>query len=240
MANTYKTTGIVLRCIKYSETSVIVDIYTLLKGLRTYIVSGLGSKKDRSKASCFQHLNILEIVAYDKPANKLARIKEQKIVQHYKTLPYDVRKSSVGLFSLEVCREAIKESEPNAELYHFLEQYFVMLDNTTERLSNTAVKFLLELANYIGIRPEHNYSDTNPYLDMLAGTYVADVSKYTLTHEISEKLYKLMISDWIGYSAIVLSKRQQGELLDHMVTYYKLQLDQVKELKSLQVLRDIF
>jgi len=240
VATTYKTTGIVLRCIKYSETSVIVDLYTLAKGLRSYIVSGLGSKKDRSKSSCYQHLNILEIVAYDKAADKLARIKEQKIVQHYKSLPYDVRKSSVGLFSLEVCREAIRESEPNQELYHFLEQYFIMLDETTERLSNTAIKFLLELAHYIGIRPEHNYSATHPYLDMLAGTYVADANKYTLTQEISEILYQLMIIDWPKHSSILLTKRQQTELLDHTVMYYKLQLDQLKELKSLQVLREIF
>jgi len=240
MAATYETKGIVLRCIKYSESSVIVDIYTLTKGLRSYIVSGLSSRKDRSKASCYQHLNIIQIVAYEKPAGKLARIKEQRIVQHYSTLPYDVRKSGIGLFSLEICKESIKEREPNEALYHFLEQYFVMLDNKKASLGLLPIKFLLELSTYIGIRPNENHGVKKPYLDMLAGECVEAMNKYTLPKTITTQLYLLMNTAWDDLDDIRYSKDDRVTLLDDVVMYYKLHLDQLKELKTLKVLREIF
>jgi len=114
MAATYETKGIVLRCIKYSESSVIVDIYTLTKGLRR---------------------------------------------------------------------------EPNEALYHFLEQYFVMLDNKKASLGLLPIKFLLELSTYIGIRPNENHGVKKPYLDMLAGECVEAMNKYTLPKTITTQLH---------------------------------------------------
>jgi DNA repair protein RecO (recombination protein O) len=42
-----KTRGIVLRAIKYSETSVIADIFTEQFGLRSYIISGVRTSKSK-------------------------------------------------------------------------------------------------------------------------------------------------------------------------------------------------
>ena len=44
-----KTRGIVFRAIHYSETSLIVDIYTEERGLQKYIISGVHSPKARVK-----------------------------------------------------------------------------------------------------------------------------------------------------------------------------------------------
>ena len=45
-----KTRGIILRTVKYSETSVIADIFTEGAGLRSYIISGMRAR-DRSHAA---------------------------------------------------------------------------------------------------------------------------------------------------------------------------------------------
>jgi len=60
---THKTKGIVLRTIKYGETSVITAVYTELFGLQSYIVKGVrqATKKAEAKSSYFQAAAILEM-----------------------------------------------------------------------------------------------------------------------------------------------------------------------------------
>ena len=70
-----KTRGIVLRTVKYSETSVIVDIFTEHFGLRSYIISGVRTSKSKVAAGLLQVMSLVEIVAYEK-AEKLNRLTE--------------------------------------------------------------------------------------------------------------------------------------------------------------------
>ena len=62
---THKTKGIVLRTIKYGETSVVVTIFTELFGIQTYMVNGVRTtEKSSAKANYFQPGAILDLVVY--------------------------------------------------------------------------------------------------------------------------------------------------------------------------------
>ena len=80
MSTTYKTKGIVLRTIKYGETSVITSVYTKLFGLQAYIVKGVrqSTKKTQSKQIYFQPGAILEMEVYHNELKNLQFIKEYK------------------------------------------------------------------------------------------------------------------------------------------------------------------
>ena len=71
-----KTRGIILRTLKYGETSLIMDIYTENYGLNSYIVGGVRNKKSTTKSGSLQIMSLVEIVAYHKSAKSLYRIKE--------------------------------------------------------------------------------------------------------------------------------------------------------------------
>ncbi|MBL7720826.1 MAG: recombination protein O N-terminal domain-containing protein, partial [Chitinophagaceae bacterium] len=62
----HKTKGIVLRTVKYGETSVIVTLFTELFGIQSYLVNGVraSSKKGTGKANMFQPAAILDLVVY--------------------------------------------------------------------------------------------------------------------------------------------------------------------------------
>ena len=52
---THKTKGIVLRTVKYGETSLVVTMFTELFGVQTYMVNNVRtSKQASSKANHFQ------------------------------------------------------------------------------------------------------------------------------------------------------------------------------------------
>lgn len=235
MSGTFKSLGIVFKTMKYSESSVIVDIYTKEKGLRSFIVSGLNSKKNKSKATVFQHLNIIELVGYDKSDGTLARIKEQKLHHHFTQLPYDIKKSSVGLFMLELSRNTIQEAETNEALYHFVEHTLIDLDQTTSPIGSIPLKFTIDLTKYIGITPRNNWSETTTYFDLLDGAFVSESSKHTLTEEMSGHFHSTLNGD---YSK--LDRVTRNEILDAMLKYYAIHIEQFKPLNTLKVFRDLF
>ena len=61
-----KNKGIVLRSVKYGETSLVVTIFTELAGLQSYLVNGVRqtSSKGATKAALFQPSAILDLVTY--------------------------------------------------------------------------------------------------------------------------------------------------------------------------------
>ena len=95
----HKTKGLVLRTVKYGETSVIVSIFTELFGLQSYLVNGVRtiSKKGSAKASMFQPTAILDMVVYHNELKQLQRIKEFRWSHLYQHVLSDVRKKCGGI-----------------------------------------------------------------------------------------------------------------------------------------------
>ena len=114
-----KTRGIIFRAKKYSVTSLIVDIYTEEKGLRSYIISGVRKKRSAVSASLLQMMSLVDMVAYHRDDKDLTRIKEIKAAHVFQSLPFDVRKSAVGQFMIEIVRKTLRETEENPTLFEF-------------------------------------------------------------------------------------------------------------------------
>ena len=81
----HKTKGIVLRTVKYGETSLVISAYTELFGMQSYLVNSVrvASKKGGSKAVFFQPASILDLVVYHNEFKNLQRIKEYKWAHLY-------------------------------------------------------------------------------------------------------------------------------------------------------------
>ena len=94
----HTTKGIVIRVVKYGETSVIASIYTELFGIQSYLVNGVrtSSKQGGGKAGLFQPGAILELVVYHNELKNIQRIKEFKWGYLYQTLFFDVIKNAVA------------------------------------------------------------------------------------------------------------------------------------------------
>ena len=237
----FKSIGIVFKSIKYSETSLILDVFTREKGMRSFIVSGVRSSKSKNKASLYQHLNIIDLVAYDKD-DKLARIKECKIEHYYQKVSFDVVRSSIGLFMLEVCKNTIIEKEENKELFDFIYSRLRHLDgNAPENLTLFPLKFLLELSKLVGFMPFNNFNERTPYFDLYNGRYVEDDSgKYISNRSASHAIFQIDQTEIDKLTTLSIPKDVRNKVMDDLIIYYRLHIEQFKELKTLEVLRTIF
>ena len=119
----HKTKGIVLRTVKYGETSLVVTMFTETLGLQSYLVNGVRTptKKGTAKANLFQPAAILDLVAYHNEFKNLQRLKEFKWAHLYQHIFSVVRKNAVALFMIELLTKSLKQPEANAELFYFVE-----------------------------------------------------------------------------------------------------------------------
>ena len=70
------TKAIVLRSIKYGDTSLISTLFTETQGVQTYITQGVRSAKAKTnKAALLQPATLLDVVVYHKPNTNFYRIK---------------------------------------------------------------------------------------------------------------------------------------------------------------------
>lgn len=234
-----ETQGIIFRVVKYSETSIICDIYTRDKGLSSYIVSGVRSTKSGQKAAIYKPMNLVNVVAYDHNIEKLNRIKEICLAYHYQKLNFDVLFSSMAIFIMEVCRNAIKEREANYPLYDFIHSRFISLDESLQMNPNTHLSFLAELSVFLGFAPMDNYSDANPYFNLLEGVYVEsdNTDVFVLDREMSYLFYQICKYGQSNPEMIQTTRSQRNQLTEFWMQYYRFHIHGFKDVNSFEILK---
>lgn len=237
-----KTRGIVLHYIKYSETSVIVTIYTEKFGRQAYIINGVRSKKAKIKANILQPLFLLDMEVYHKPKRELQRVKEIQNSVVFTSLPYDIRKSTLSIFIAEIIYRTIQEQEPNNDLFEYLYHSVQVLDLKDSGLSVFHIYFLIHLSKYLGFFPSNNYSEKNCYFDLKAGTFVQikPFHKSFLEKEQSRIFNQLMQFSDNQHENLKASKEDRAGLLEKIVEYYRLHNTGISEIKSMNVLKEVF
>ncbi len=241
----YHTKGIVLRTIKYGETSVIVTIFTGLFGVQSYLVNGVrtSSKKGSGKANLFQPTSILEMVVYHNELKQLQRIKEFKWSFLYQNILSEVKKNAVALFMIELLTKCLKQPEANADLFHFAEDSFIHLDEASDAITaNFPLFFALHLPVFFGFRFSDNYSERHPFLDLQEGEFVKEQPKHP--HFLDDKqafvtsqLLKVQQPEELG--DIKLNHEFRRNLLFVYETYYALHVQDFGTMRTLPVLREI-
>ena len=230
--------GIILRTTKYSESSMILDMYTYANGRRSYIISGIRTKQSKTKAGLLQIMGLVDFIAYDKETSSLIRIKEIKADFLFKKIPFDVLKSCLGVFMMEISAKSIKETESNPMLFEFLRNSLLRLDRLErEKLSLFHIHFLLGLSKYLGFAIQDNYEESKGFLSLRDGHFSdRDYGqKYSLDEESS-----FLLSMIIRKEKIKIPKPKRDKILDSLVTYYRYHLEDFGNIKSLEVLRSIF
>jgi DNA repair protein RecO (recombination protein O) len=233
-----KVKALVLRCIKFQDTSLIIKCYTE-QGLKSYLLKGiLGSKKSPIKIGYFQPLNLLELVANHNDKGTLNSIREVKIAYSYCGISSDVVKQSIVLFLADVLNTSLQEEEVNKNLFNFLETSFQYLDNHLE-IANFHLVFLLKLTKYLGFYPQIKNSDY-PYFNLQEGLF-ENQSLFNSIQGKKKDLFKnLLETNFENMQMLKLDKIQRQLLLSILINYYELHVSGFKKLNSLPILQEVF
>lgn len=234
------TKGIVFSALKYGEADLIVKCFTQKSGLKTYLLRGvLKSKKGKIKASLFQPLTQLEIVANHKDKGTLEYMKEAKRGKVYQSLHTNVIKSTVVMFLSEVLRNAVKEEEANPALYDFLEVSLEWFD-THDKTVNFHLIFLLKLTRYLGFYPDDDHGHAAVF-NLIDGTFQeVETNPDCINDENVVLLQRLLGTDFDEISDIKLNQASRSGFLLMLLKYYEIHLQGFHRPKSLSVLNEIY
>ena len=235
------TKGIVLHSIKYSETSIIVRIYTEASGLHSYLFKGIRSPKSKIKAGLFQPLTLLEVVANIREKPGLLMAKEVRLFQPYMSIPFDIRKSSVSLFINELVYKSVREEETNQELFDYLWNSCLLLDSTENALSCFPLVFAAELTRFLGIGPQPGFSEKRPVFNLSESQFQAmipETDAYVLP-EYGESFNSLISTPLDRQECLHLKPAVRRSLLDSLLQYYQIHIPGFKAMNSHHILHSV-
>ena len=242
--------GIVLKTVKFSDTKLIVDLFTLSHGRQSFVTSMSHSKQGRSQMAFWQPLSLVEFQADIRPnASSLPKPKDVRLYSVYTDIPYNPLKSTIALFLAEFVNATLRNESVNTPLYYYMENSFLYLDNiaNSASIANFHLVFLLRLTRFVGILPNLDIPSPAPYMavplfDLVSSNYTFSVPTHHhyLQREEAALLPLLFRLDYSTMHLLRLSRSQRSRFLQLIEEYYRLHVPAFPEIKSIGILQEIF
>lgn len=235
-----QTRSIVLRTVRYGESSLIVTLFTEHFGVQSYLAQGVRKSKKNS-TGLLQPSLLLDIETDHKPNKNLQRLRSFHPAFIYKTLQEEVIKNSVALFSAELLLKILPEHAPMQELFDFSAQYFQLLDESaTQEIANYPLFFLIKTGAILGYHIKGNYSEVTPFLDAQEGSFTAkENGLHPLTQADTARLYELLRKEHSDFFSYRLSSTSRNALIDWYLEFLRFHSQHLGQLKSLEIIRTI-
>jgi DNA repair protein RecO (recombination protein O) len=240
----HKTKAIILRTVKYGETSLVVTAFTEIFGIQTYMVNGVrSSKKTGLKAAMYQPGALLDMEVYHNDRNAMHRIRECNWAHLYKNILSDVVKNSIAMFMMELLYKLLKQPEENTDLFYFCEDALLQLDEAPKTVAaNFPLFFTLHLSHFFGFKIDDNYSEENSFLDLMEGNFInhAPTHPYFMADEhaqVTAHLLRIMVPAEL--EDLKMGHLKRRELLLKYIEYYSLHMQDFGQMKTVPVLQEV-
>lgn len=237
-----KTIGIVLRVIKYNDSSNIVDIFTECSGHVSFIVKVSRSKKGGIRPMLFQPFSVIEFEADFRLKADLCVISHAKSYMPFRSIPFDPVKRVIGLFISEFLYRALRQETENRPLFAYLLYSIKWLDECEEGFTNFHLVFLIRLSRFLGLFPNlENYS-RGCFFDMVNACFVTVQPFHSSFLPVNDAsmLTKLVRMNYETMYLFKMSRTDRNRCLVLINDYYRLHLPDFPVLKSLDVLNQLF
>lgn len=237
-----KTRGIILHQLKYTDSGIIVQLYTRKFGRQSFLIKGMRNKKSGKHNVMFQPMFILDLVMYYKASREIQVLKEFSVSFSPSSIYSDIKKSSVALFLGEVLSSVLKEESPHEEMFDFIEESIIYFDRSDTGYANFHIAFLSGLSSFLGFEPGPRTGEQGDFFDMLNGIFVPvpPVHGNYANKEISNILASFFMTTYDTISNISLNGKERNEVLETLIKYYSLHLPGLKKINSLAVLKEVF
>jgi DNA repair protein RecO (recombination protein O) len=242
----HKTKGLVLRSVKYGETSLVVTVFTEMFGLQSYMVNGVrsSSPKNPYRGNFFQPATLLDLVVYHNERQALQRIREFRWSYIYQDVYRNIHKNTVAMFITELLQKCLKQPEPNPDLFAFVEDVMVHLDKGSPAVTaNMPLYYLIHQAHFFGFMIQDSYSGEEQVLDLQEGRFLSERPSHPFfvegrLSELSAQLLRSLHPDEL--EQLQLTREQRKWLTDAFISFYTFHLPEFGQMRSLPVLHALY
>jgi DNA repair protein RecO (recombination protein O) len=237
----HKTRGIVLKTTLYSESSVIVQIFTEKFGIQSYMINGVKKPKAKIRMNMLQPLHLLDLVVYHKPSSGIQRISELRPSPVFRSIPYEIVKSTIVMFLNEVLYKSIQQQHVDENVFDFIYNAILWFDETNEVVVNFHLAFLLKLSRFLGFAPSTQTKSDQSFFDLQEGEFrsMPPLHPYFLVREDAELFISLFLVPFEKLFEIKISSARRRLILDKILVYYTLHTASFGEIKSHLILEEV-
>ena len=234
--------GIVLHTIRYDDSRLIVNIYTEGAGTVPFLVWQSGSRKGGAKAGVWQSLSLVEVEWEHRPKNSLQKPRELSLWQPWRNLPFHPMKTSISLFLGEFLCRALQHEQENPLLFDYIVNALSWFDESETGYVNFHLVFLLHLTRFLGFLPNVEDWHDGCFFDLQAATFVSvpPVHSYFLEPNEAALVPKFLRMDLRSMRPVGLNGAIRRRALDLITLFYRLHIPEFPELRSLDVLSEVF
>ncbi len=237
-----KTRGIVLRSLRYGDNALVVDIYTAVRGTVSFMVKIPRSRKAVLKSVFFRPLSILDIDFDYRQKASLQRLGDVRWGYTYTTLPYEPYKASIALFLAEFLCRVLKHEGENDSLFSYILYSLQWLDASERSFSNFHLVFITRLTRFLGFYPNVEAWREGDWFDMQNACFVHGRPLHVacLGPREAALIPLFMRMNYDSMRFFVMNRRERERFLEVLNDYYRLHVPEFPELKSLDVLKEVF
>ena len=237
-----KTLGIVLGSVQYNDHTQFIHIYTEKFGKVTYKTSIRHTKRLSTQKMMFSPMTLLDLDVIHTESEELQKIKESAILSSPLLFGNnDPLKYSQCLFMAELIDRSIREVEQNKLLWDYIYNSLEFFSMTEGVSPDFHILFTAKLCIPLGFGIDESVYESGMLFDMNEGCFTADkiYHPYYLNSISAEYLYRLLKSNYTNLSLLNYSKTERNIMLDILISYLKLHIPEIGELKSLDVLKEL-
>jgi DNA repair protein RecO (recombination protein O) len=237
----HKTRGIVLKTTAYGDTSVVVQMFTEKFGIQSYMINGVKKPKAKIRMNMLQPLHLVDMIVYHKMNTSIQRISELRPALIFRSIPYDIIKSTIVMFLNEVLYKSIRQQYTDEQLFDFIFSSISWFDEIGELSVNFHLAFLLKLTRFLGFAPSMESRSDHSYFDLQEGAFssVPPVHPHYLNKEDAGLFIALFTTSFDKLQDIQMSNVGRRILLEKILVFYTLHTASFGNIHSHQVLQEI-
>lgn len=223
--------GILIHRQNYSESSLLITLFTKNNGIQKFISKGV-----KKKSGNLNPLGIYEITFYKSPKQDLGNITEINQIQVYYSKNISPLKNITSFFLADLLKQTLKTETEDEETYLFIYNQIQKL-HTIDNFNYFLLLFMIEFLDVLGIQPLIENDNANCF-DIQKGTFIYE-NKATSTQIITPSV-KVIIQ------LINKKKPDPSELIKHsketlilLIKYCSIHIPNFNMDESIQIIREI-
>ena len=147
-----KTDAVVLKSMRYRDTSKIVTFYTRQFGKLAAIAKGSRAVNNKFGAS-LEPMTEVSLVLYKKDQRELQMVSQCDIVRPFKRIHSEIEKMGAAMSVIELLNQITHSEEENPALYTLVAETLESLEPATKNFRNFVYAFEVRLASLSGFMP---------------------------------------------------------------------------------------
>lgn len=149
MAVITKSEAIILRKTKFSDTSLIIQLYTKDKGKISALLKGARSPKSKI-GSKIDLINHVEVIFYNKEEKDLQLVTQVNLINHYPHIRENLEKIKYASAVCELVLKLIPEHEPNDKIFRGTSRILQLINSSKNDEPLLFAQYMLFFIKEIG------------------------------------------------------------------------------------------